>query len=101
MKNKEDNKNGEYTVTDDNFNYFTSEACNDDTIKDDYFDKDLSHKMVNTDENELNKNVNSDKKDLGEIGFEEFQNYFSELNSDKNNLKNAFLEGFAFLDRNK
>jgi len=38
---------------------------------------------------------------MGEINFEEFQSYFNEMNSDKINLKNAFLEGFAFLDRNK
>lgn len=36
-----------------------------------------------------------------EINFEEFQEIFNEFHSDKSNLKNVFLEGFALLDRNK
>lgn len=40
-------------------------------------------------------------KENEEINLDEFQNSFNEITTDKSNLKNVFLEGFAFIDREK
>mgnify|MGYP000928581119 FL=1 len=66
------------------------------------FDKKEDEK--NEDENSIKEDNSLDKKeekDKGEINFDEFQNYFNDINKNKNTLKDTFIEGFAFIDKNK